>query len=130
MSLEKYFEMGMVNGVDVKIIIRPLTKEESRRIFNREPNKFGESSFGGDRFTDDDALVSLGKGRPCIMCQAVTHNELLDFNICPDCDGRSEAAGKDPHRPEPLPECCGGPCREGSNHIPSKECCGGKSHHR
>lgn len=126
-----YLGKGSMEGLEVKVIIRPLTKEESRKIFKGRPNsKWAESRFGGDRHATDAELVALGKGRPCRMCQAVTHNEILLYGTCPDCDGRSEASGKDPHFETPQSECCGGPCREGTNHTPSKECCGGKNHYR
>jgi hypothetical protein len=129
-SMEKYFEMGMVRGLDVKIINRELTVEESRRIYKRRPfSKFAESRFGGNRDTNDSALVSLGKGRPCKMCQAVTRNEFLRNETCPDCDGRSEAGRRDPHLELPLHECCGGPRREGNKSVFSRKCCGGRNHH-
>ena len=131
MSLGRYFSMKVVRGLLVKAITTPLTIEKSRRILKDRPfSKFAESRFGGNRYTNDGALVSLKKGRPCKMCKAVTRNEFLLYDTCPDCDGRSEAGERNPHYREPLPECCGGPCREGTNHTPSKECCGGKNHHR
>lgn len=124
-----YLEKGLVKGLEVKVVKRPLTKEESRRIFKGRPfSKFAESRFGGNGHTNDNTLVSLGKARPCRMCQAVTRNEDLLYGACPDCDGRSEAKGEDPHRPTPLDECCGGPCREGRGHTGPTECCGGSGH--
>lgn len=130
MCLANYLGKGLVQGLEVKIIIRPLTKEESRRIYKRRPfSNFAESRFGGNRYTNDSALVSLGKGRPCRMCQAVTRNEFFLYGTCPDCDGRSEAGRRDPHLELPLSECCGGPRREGRKRIPSRKCCGGKNHH-
>lgn len=122
----------LVNGVKVRVIKRPLTKEESRRIFHSRPfSKFAESQFGGVNWLiNDEALVSSGKGRPCRMCGAVTRNEILLYETCPDCDGRCEAAGANPFHGKFLVECCGGPHRKGTNHTASKGCCGGKNHHR
>lgn len=120
-----YLGKGSMEGLEVKVIIRPLTKEESQKIFHHRPfSNFAESRFGGDRHATDAELVALGKGRPCRMCQAVTHNEILLYGTCPDCDGRSETSGKDPHRPIPLEELPGGPRRGG--HVSHKKCCGGK----
>lgn len=123
--MEKYFEMGMVRGLNVKIVNRKLTVEESRRIFKERPfSKFAESRFGGNRYEDDETLIALSKGRLCRMCQAVTRNEFLDDGKCPDCDGRSEAGGRDPHRSTPLEELPGGPRRGGAKST-AKKCCGG-----
>lgn len=88
-----------VRGVIVKVIIRPLTKEESRKIFPYRPfSRYAESRFGGNRYADDTALVLNGYAVPCKMCGAATRKEYLLTGECPDCDGRSEAGGKDPHR--------------------------------
>jgi len=123
----------LVEGVEVNIILRPLTKEEGRRLFQYRPHsKFAESRWGGDWRLNDKKLVAQGKGTPCRMCEAVTHNEILLNGTCPDCDGRAEAGGKNPYLKVPASECCGGPCRGGrsrSAHRGTNKCCGGKGHH-
>lgn len=98
-----------VRGVIVKVITRHLTKEESRKIFPyRLPfSEYAESRFGGDKILDDEELVKRGLARPCKMCDAATKKEHLLFGVCPDCDGRSEVRGEDPHRRVVAKECCG-----------------------
>lgn len=132
MHLADFIGEGTVRGIKVKVIIKRLTKEESRRIFKNRPfNNFSESPWGGI-FVKDEVLVLLGIGRPCCRCKAATHHKHLLYGVCPDCDGRAEAGGNDPYREVLASECCGGPCRDGkspSSRPGSIKCCDGKGHH-
>lgn len=97
-----------VRGVIVKVITRPITKKESRKIFPYRPfSRYAESLFGGDQLVDDEALILNGLAVPCKMCGAATRKDYLVFETCPDCDGRSEVNGKDPHMRVATKECCG-----------------------
>lgn len=98
----------VMRGVTVKVIKRPLLKEESRKIFPYRPfSKYAESRFGGDDLADDEALIKSRIAVPCKMCDAATKNNHLLYGVCPDCDGRAEAWGRDPHRRVAAKECCG-----------------------
>lgn len=99
-----------VRGVIVKVITRPLTKEESRKIFPYRPfNEHAESRFGGDDLADDEVLIKNRIAVPCKMCGAATRKGYIILETCPDCDGGSEVNGKDPHMAR---ECCGN-CHDG-----------------
>ena len=85
----------------IKVIVRPMTKEEARVEFSYRPfSKYSESRFGGDSLFDDRALLISGKGKRCKMCQAVTKLKRLKDDICPDCDGCAEYFGLDPRQPK------------------------------
>ena len=81
-------------GNPVRVIIKPMTLEEARRVFARRPfSKYAETMFGGNDLVDDACLLINGSAQRCKMCQAPTRNEYLEKGICPDCDGRSEYNG-------------------------------------
>jgi hypothetical protein len=83
----------------VKVIIRPMTKEEARIEFPYRPfSKYSESRFGGDSLFDDTALLVSGEAKRCKMCRATTKLVRLKDGVCPDCDGCSECYGLDPRR--------------------------------
>lgn len=93
-----FCEKREVNGKRVKVIIRPLTEEEARKVFPYRPHsKYSESRFGGNSFCDDAGLLINFYAKRCRICCATTRNEYLMKDICPDCDGRSESNGVDPH---------------------------------
>lgn len=82
-----------------KVIIRKMTKEQARQVFPYRPySKYSESFFGGDTLYDDVCLLLNGLAIRCKMCMAPTKKEYLEEGICPDCDGRSEYNGTDPHK--------------------------------
>lgn len=89
-----------VRGVIVKVITRPLTKEESRKVFPYRPfSRYAESHFGGNNLVDDTALILNKIAVSCKMCGAPTVNRFLVAGTCPDCNGVSESNGFDPHLP-------------------------------
>lgn len=82
----------------VWVAIRPMTKEEARKAYlNRPESKYAETLFGGNNMTNDSALLLGGEATYCNMCQAPTVNKHLREGICPDCDGRSQKNGRNPH---------------------------------
>jgi hypothetical protein len=90
---------GKLGHKRIKIAIKPLTGEESRQAYPYRPfSKYAESRFGGDTYYDDVCLVLNGLASRCKMCQAPTKNKFLHEGICPDCDGRAEYNGKNPHQ--------------------------------
>lgn len=104
-DVSDFFETKRVGafGKKVKIAIRPMTEEQARQAYPYRPyTKYAESRFGGDEICDDDSLLLDGDGTGCRMCQAVTKNEYLIDGVCPDCDGRSEYNGTDPHDPKNI----------------------------
>jgi len=83
----------------VKVIVRPMTGDEARVIFPYRPlSKTVESNFGGDQDYDDICMLINRIAMRCKMCQAPTKKEHLENGTCPDCDGRSERSGTDPHK--------------------------------
>jgi len=100
--LEEYFEKRQVGkeGKVVKVAVRAMTQEEARQAYPyRPPSKYAESRFGGNEMTDDRCLLINEMAERCKMCKAPTRKEYLHENMCPDCDGRSEKNGVDPHKP-------------------------------
>jgi len=86
----------------VKVAIKPMTEEQARQAYPYRPeSKYSESYFGGDTYEDDTCLLLNGSATRCKMCQAPTKNNCLIEDVCPDCDGRSEYNGTDPHDPDP-----------------------------
>lgn len=93
-----FYEKRKVSGKIVKVVICQLTKEEARQAFPYRPHsKYSESRFGGNSFCDDVCILRNFYAKRCRMCHAATRNEYLDKGTCPDCDGRSESDGVDPH---------------------------------
>ena len=90
--------MGNNRRKTIKVMVRPVSMKEARTIFPYRPlNKYAESRFGGDNLHDDICLLLNKRATRCRMCQAPTKNEFLQQGVCPDCDGRSEYNGIDPH---------------------------------
>ena len=103
--LAGFFEERNVESVStnrrkmVKVVIKPMTKEEARQIFSSRPySKYAESRWGGNNLYDDVCMVLNELALRCKMCQAPTLKKYLTNDTCPDCDGRSEFAGIDPYR--------------------------------
>lgn len=91
-------EVGKNPKKRAKVIIQPMNQEQARKVYPYRPhNKYSESRFGGDTLVDDVALLLNGLAARCCMCQAPTKIEYLKDQACPDCDGRSECNGTDPH---------------------------------
>ena len=106
--IQDYLGYGIVRGIKVIVVTRPITKKESRETFPYRPySKHAESQFGGNKYADDGKIVESGYGAPCSMCGAATRLVHLVNEVCPDCDGRSEANGRDPHRKGSVEKCGG-----------------------
>lgn len=63
-----------------------------------------ESRYGGSKSCRDAELLSGHRAKRCRMCAAPTKKEFLSSGskgkgICPDCDGRAECMGVNPHLP-------------------------------
>lgn len=86
----------------VQVAVRPMTKQQAREAYPYRPfhPKFCESHWGGNNLVDDTVLLLSEKARRCEMCKAPTKNGHLINETCPDCDGRSEQNGIDPHEPK------------------------------
>ncbi len=96
-----FFEIREVGkkGKKAKVILRPMDKHLARVIFPYRPfNKYSETRFGGNHLMDDIALLLAEIATRCSMCNAPTKKEHIINGVCPDCDGRSEADGTDPHQ--------------------------------
>jgi hypothetical protein len=82
----------------IKIIQVPMSMEEARKIFPYRPfSKHAETRHGGNSLLDDKDLLRINFARPCTMCSAPTKKLYLVNDVCPDCDGRAERAGKNPY---------------------------------
>ena len=71
--------------------------------------------------TYDHCLLKEGRARECQKCRRPTLVENLEDGLCPDCDGRSEAALREAAGYPPYGEelgCCGG-CQ-------TDKCCHGR----
>ncbi len=87
----------------VKVIVRPMTKEEARIVFPYRPHSpYSESRWSSaNHLYDDTCLLLNGHLKRCKMCQAPTAPDLLRGEACPDCSGRSEKhVPLDPHLPK------------------------------
>lgn len=83
----------------VKIAVKRMTQTQARQAYPYRPfSKYAESRWGGNTLYDDVCLVINGRARRCKICQAPTTNQLLENGVCPDCDGRAEYNGHNPHR--------------------------------
>jgi len=90
---------------EAKKVTVPMTLDESRKEFPYRPfltqgkHRISvESHFGGTKHGDLE-LLRLGEGEPCKTCSAPTEKKWLSgAGICPDCDGRAETNGYDPHQ--------------------------------
>jgi len=103
LSSTEFFEEIEVDGKrghrKIRVAIKPMTKEEARQAYVYRPHsKYAESRFGGDTYCDDVCLMLNGLAFRCKMCQAPTKKDFLHEGICPDCDGRAEYNGKNPHK--------------------------------
>lgn len=98
--LVEFFEKRTL-GSDLKkvwVAVRPMTTELARQAYPyRRFSKYAESRFGGNHFHDDISLLLSDKAIRCKLCSAPTRKAYLTEGICPDCDGRSEYNGIDPH---------------------------------
>ncbi len=88
------------SGKTIKVVVRQMrNKIEARSIFHYRPiSAHIESRWGGDAYCDDDCMLENDHAKRCKMCMAVTQSRHLVNNICPDCDGRSEAQRIDPYK--------------------------------
>jgi len=95
---KEFFEKRQMGNKEVMVAIKPMTKEQAREAYPyRRRSKYSESYFGGNDLCDDFCLLVNELAIRCIMCQAPTRKIFLEDGICPDCDGRSELNGTDPH---------------------------------
>ncbi len=96
---EEFFKTAEVGGKKVNIAMKTMTKEQARKAYPYRPhNKYSESRFGGNTLCDDGCLLINLDAVRCKMCGAPTKKRYLIGGVCPDCDGRSECNGKDPHK--------------------------------
>jgi len=97
--LAEFFERRRsVSGQEYWAAIRPMTKEEARQAYPyRRYSKYAESRFGGNTYYDDECLLLNSLAGRCKMCQAPTKRKYGVNGICPDCDGRAELNGTNPH---------------------------------
>jgi len=98
--LAQFFEQQDIGyGQKVWVAVRHMTVEQARLAYPYRPHsRYSESHFGGNTMTDDTCLLLNDHATRCKMCQAPTRNEYLEESgTCPDCDGRSEFNGKNPH---------------------------------
>lgn len=99
--LAEFFEQREVEKTQrrkVWIAVRPMTKAQARKAYPYRPaSKYSESRFGGNNLYDDVCLLLNGLATRCKTCQAPTKNDYLNNGMCPDCDGRSEYNGTNPH---------------------------------
>ena len=97
----EHFERRSIKGGKrtVQVAVVPMTQDEAREAYPYRPfSKYAESRFGGGEIVDDYCLLLNGLAQRCSMCDAPTKKEYLNLGICPDCDGRSEFNGVDPHQ--------------------------------
>lgn len=98
-EIQAFFETKNVDGKEVLVAVRAMTKEQARAAYPYRPrSKYSESHHGGDALADDTALLMNYIAWRCRMCQAPTRQKLLIQGVCPDCDGRDERFGCDPHK--------------------------------
>jgi len=98
--LAEFFEKRKTpSGQEYWVAVRPMTKEQARQAYPyRKPySKYAESMFGGDTYCDDECLLLNRLAGRCRMCQAPTRRRFGVNGVCPDCDGRSELNGTNPH---------------------------------
>ncbi len=99
-SLYKLKEL--VPGQKLRVIIDPMTLEESRQQFPYRPfAKNSESIYlTNEKNLPEWLLILNGKAIRCGTCYAATDIKYLKETskslLCPDCDGRSELYGLDP----------------------------------
>ncbi len=97
--LLEFFEEKEIRGRKVKVAIRQMTEEQAREAYPYRPfDKYAESHFGGNTLYDDVCMLLNRFATRCCKCGAPTRNEFLQDETCPDCDGRAELNGMDPHK--------------------------------
>ncbi len=102
-SLFKLQEVS--SGGKVKVIIDPMTLDESRGQFPYRPFKENSESVWliNEQNLPEWLLILNGKAIRCGKCYAATEIRYLKYSsktlVCPDCDGRAEASGLDPRLP-------------------------------
>lgn len=103
-SVREFFEMKVPKGCTCEflVVIKPMTKEQARIAFPGRPySKYAETRFGGDELADDFSLLLSGRAVRCATCQAPSIPGFLDdLMMCPECNGRLENVGCDPHKKE------------------------------
>lgn len=102
--VSKFFEkrrVGEKGDQFIKVAIKPMDQERAREAYPYRPFKEGTESRWGeaDPASSDEELLSAGMAAPCKMCRAATLKNHLEEGRCPDCDGRAEYDGNDPHAP-------------------------------
>jgi hypothetical protein len=101
MNDEFFAEKETKSGI-LTIAVKPMTREQAREAYPYRPaSKYSESRFGGNTLYDDICLLLNGLAARCRMCQAPTKNQYLVEGMCPDCNGRSQANGTNPHEKAP-----------------------------
>jgi len=83
----------------VLVAIRSMTKQQAVQAYPYRQHQGGRSRWGTKDGEFDVPYVFANKAKRCEMCRAVTLIELLLKGVCPDCDGRAEYLGYDPHAP-------------------------------
>jgi len=84
---------------EVWVAVRKMTKEEAREAYPYRPeSKYSESRWGGNVLEDDRCLLISGLALRCSICHAPTKRDSLANDTCPDCDGRAELVGQNPHQ--------------------------------
>lgn len=105
MEIKDFFKevkMYARSGTDqriAKVAIKPMDEEQARQAYTYRPySKYSESRWGGNTLIDDVCLVINNEAHRCKMCQAPTKKKYLEDDVCPDCDGRAECNGYNPHQ--------------------------------
>lgn len=108
-SLESQFaSIQEVDCQDVLVVHTPMTREQAREEYPGRPHeptktRLVESRYGGVGYAGGDVEMMMNKeGVKCAMCEAPTKKDFLKEGVCPDCDGRAEAQGNDPRRPQSV----------------------------
>ena len=99
--LAEFFERRRygTSNKEVWIAVRPMTEKEGNQAYPYRPkSKYSESYFGGNELSDDTSLLLNGSAIRCKMCKVPTRVRFLEDGSCPDCDGRSEYNGTNPHQ--------------------------------
>jgi hypothetical protein len=90
---------GPQGNKEVVAARRCLTPKEVRAAYPNRPFSLGaETMWGGtDPCADDTALLLNDAAARCTICRAVIQNRYLLDGVCPECDGRAEYHGYNPH---------------------------------
>jgi hypothetical protein len=99
-GIQSFFEERQIGSPPktVKVIVQKMDAVQATHVFPYRPfSKYAVSYYGGDNLVDDMCLLLNERAKRCKMCQAPTRLQYLENDTCPDCDGRSEYNGRDPH---------------------------------